>query len=101
MNAKRGAGVCHFVLQSRTLEAIRKGSTKAIDREAIRLLRQHGIISMAAWVAGFADERDGDYWRTLSQLLSYDPDQILISGTRLLGSGAEVVAACLETIRPP
>jgi anaerobic magnesium-protoporphyrin IX monomethyl ester cyclase len=39
-------------------------------------MRKHGIISMAAWVAGFAQEKDGDYWRTLRQLLSYDPDQI-------------------------
>jgi len=59
-----------------TLQAIHKGSTKAIDREAIRLMRKHGIISMVAWVAGFVQEKDGDYWRTLRQLLSYDPDQI-------------------------
>ena len=31
---------------------------------------------MAAWVAGFAQEKDSDYWRTLRQLLAYDPDQI-------------------------
>jgi anaerobic magnesium-protoporphyrin IX monomethyl ester cyclase len=31
---------------------------------------------MAAWVAGFVQETDRDYWRTLRQLLSYDPDQI-------------------------
>ena len=39
-------------------------------------MRQHGIISMAAWVAGFVQEKDSDYWRTLRQLISYDPDQI-------------------------
>ena len=39
-------------------------------------MRLHGIISMAAWVAGFAREKDADYWRTLRQLLQYDPDQI-------------------------
>jgi anaerobic magnesium-protoporphyrin IX monomethyl ester cyclase len=75
------AGVARFLLglestDDATLQAIHKGSTKAIDREAIRLLRKHGIISMAAWVAGFVQEKDGDYWRTLRQLLSYDPDQI-------------------------
>lgn len=59
-----------------TLQAIHKGSTRATDREAIRLLRRHGIISMAAWVAGFVQEQDRDYWRTLRQLLAYDPDQI-------------------------
>ena len=75
------AGVARFLLglestDDATLQAIHKGSTKAIDREAIRLLRKHGIISMAAWVAGFVQEKDSDYWRTLRQLLSYDPDQI-------------------------
>lgn len=77
----RRAGVARFLLglestDDQTLEAIHKGSTRAIDREAIRLMRRHGIISMAAWVAGFAQERDRDYWRTLRQLLVYDPDQI-------------------------
>ena len=75
------AGVARFLLgmestDEATLQAIHKGSTKAIDREAIRLMRRHGIISMAARVAGFVQEKDGDYWRTLRQLLSYDPDQI-------------------------
>lgn len=75
------AGVARFLLgmestDEKTLQAIHKGSTKAIDREAIQLTRQHGIISMAAWVAGFAQEKDSDYWRTLRQLISYDPDQI-------------------------
>jgi anaerobic magnesium-protoporphyrin IX monomethyl ester cyclase len=77
----RRAGVARFLLgmestDEATLQAIHKGSTKAIDREAIQLMRRHGIISMAAWVAGFAQEKDADYWRTLRQLLKYDPDQI-------------------------
>ena len=75
------AGIARFLLglettDDATLQAIHKGSTKAIDREAIQLLRKHGIISMAAWVAGFAQETDADYLRTLRQLLAYDPDQI-------------------------
>jgi anaerobic magnesium-protoporphyrin IX monomethyl ester cyclase len=59
-----------------TLALIRKGATTATDREAIRVLRQHGILSMATWVVGFEEERDRDHWRGLRQLLSYDPDQI-------------------------
>ena len=59
-----------------TLKLIRKGGTTVRDREAIRLLRKHDIISMATWVVGFEDERDRDLWRGLRQLLSYDPDQI-------------------------
>ncbi|MDB6025536.1 MAG: magnesium-protoporphyrin monomethyl ester anaerobic oxidative cyclase [Verrucomicrobiales bacterium] len=75
------AGVERFLLglestDDATLAAIHKGSTQAVDREAIQLMRKHGIISMAAWVAGFVQEKDTDYWRTLRQLLSYDPDQI-------------------------
>jgi anaerobic magnesium-protoporphyrin IX monomethyl ester cyclase len=59
-----------------TLALIRKGATTAIDREAIRQLRKHGILSMATWVVGFEEETDRDHWRGLRQLLSYDPDQI-------------------------
>jgi anaerobic magnesium-protoporphyrin IX monomethyl ester cyclase len=75
------AGVARFLLglestDEATLERIRKGSSGAIDREAIRLLREHGIISLAAWVTGFAHETDRDYWRLLRQIISYDPDQI-------------------------
>ena len=75
------AGVARLLLgiestDERTLQAIRKGSTQAIDREAIRLLRKHHIISMTAWVAGFAQETDRNYCRTLRQIVAYDPDQI-------------------------
>jgi anaerobic magnesium-protoporphyrin IX monomethyl ester cyclase len=61
---------------AKTLELIRKGSATTTDREAIRLMRRHGILSMATWVVGFEEERDSDHWRGLKQLLSYDPDQI-------------------------
>ncbi|MEM6497300.1 MAG: magnesium-protoporphyrin IX monomethyl ester anaerobic oxidative cyclase [Pseudomonadota bacterium] len=60
----------------KTLQLIRKGATTATDREAIRLLRKNGILSMATWVVGFEEETDRDHWRGLRQLLSYDPDQI-------------------------
>ena len=75
------AGVARFLMgmestDEQTLRAIRKGSNQSIDREAIRLLRRHGIISMAAFVTGFAEETDADYWRALRQIISYDPDQI-------------------------
>src|SRR6202008_10241 len=60
----------------RTLELIRKGATTTTDREAIRLMRQHGILSMATWVVGFEEETDRDHWRGMRQLLAHDPDQI-------------------------
>lgn len=75
------AGVIRFLLgietyEEATLARIRKGTTASADREAIRLLRQHGIISMATYVVGFEEETDLDYWRSLKHLLRYDPDQI-------------------------
>jgi len=75
------AGVERFLLgmentDAATLKLIRKGGAVSTDREAIRLLRQHNILSMATWVAGFADTRDRDLWQGLRQLIAYDPDQI-------------------------
>lgn len=75
------AGVARFLLgienyDEETLRKIRKGGTTAKDREAIRLLRKHDILSMATYVVGFEEETDRDYWHGLKQLLSYDPDQI-------------------------
>lgn len=79
----RKAGVIRFLLglentDTATLERIKKGSTTATDRQAIRLLRRHGILSMATSVVGFREETDRDYWRMLRQLLAYDPDQVQI-----------------------
>lgn len=75
------AGVARLLMgmestDENTLRLIQKGSTQAVDREAIRLLRNNDIVSMAAYVAGFARETDRDYWRLLRQIISYDPDQI-------------------------
>lgn len=75
------AGVARFLLglestNPATLEKIRKDSRQEVDREAIRLLRRHGILSMAGWVVGFDEESDRDYWRALRHIVAYDPDQI-------------------------
>ncbi|WP_199799086.1 magnesium-protoporphyrin IX monomethyl ester anaerobic oxidative cyclase [Porphyrobacter sp. YT40] len=59
-----------------TLRLIRKGGATTTDREAIRLLREHNILSMATWVAGFSHQTDRDMWHALRTLISYDPDQI-------------------------
>ena len=78
----RQAGVERFLLgmentDEATLKKIRKGSATNTDREAIRLLRQHGILSLATWVTDFEDVRDRDFVRSLRQLLWYDPDQLM------------------------
>jgi anaerobic magnesium-protoporphyrin IX monomethyl ester cyclase len=75
------AGWARFLLgientDEKTLANIRKSTTTATDREAIRLMRQHGILSLATWAVGFEEETDRDHWRGLRQLLAYDPDQI-------------------------
>ncbi len=75
------AGVSRFLLGTEstdeaTLQRIKKGSTTAVDHEAIRLLRKNGILSLATWVVGFEEERARDYWRGFRQLLQADPDQV-------------------------
>ena len=75
------AGVERFLLgmentDEETLSLIKKGGSTTKDREAIRLLREHGILSMATWVVGFEEETPRDLLRGLRQILSYDPDQI-------------------------
>lgn len=75
------AGFVRFLLgienyNEETLRRIQKGSAPSTDREAIQLLRRHGIVSMATYVVGFEEETSRDYWLSLRHLLDYDPDQI-------------------------
>jgi anaerobic magnesium-protoporphyrin IX monomethyl ester cyclase len=77
----RQAGVIRFLLgieaySDNTLKQIKKGGSASEDQLAIRLMREHGIISMATYVLGFEEETDADLWRSLKHLLRYDPDQI-------------------------
>jgi len=77
----RRAGVIRFLLgiesySEATLSQIGKGASVHEDQQAIQLMRQHGILSMATYVVGFEEERDADLWRSLRHLLRYDPDQI-------------------------
>lgn len=58
------------------LEKIKKAGSVSMDREAIRLLRENNILSMATYVVGFGEERTRDFYNSWRQLLSYDPDQI-------------------------
>ena len=78
----RQAGVERFLMgmentDEATLKKIKKGGATQKDREAIRLLRQHGILSLATWVTDFEEVTDIDFVRSLKQLLLYDPDQIM------------------------
>lgn len=60
------------------LEKIKKAGSISKDKKAIELLRKHNILSMATYVVGFGDETSLDFYRSLKQLLLYDPDQIQI-----------------------
>ena len=82
MHLYRQAGVERFLLGMEntdevTLSQIRKGGTVKKDREAIQILRKHGILSLVTWVTDFAEVTNRDFWRSLRQLLLYDPDQIM------------------------
>lgn len=77
------AGVIRFLLgiesyNENTLSQIKKGGSMTEDYQAIRLLRQHGILSMATYVIGFSEERHRDFYHAMRHLLAYDPDQIQI-----------------------
>ena len=76
------AGCLRFLLglegtDEATLQTVRKGGTRAKDRQAIRLLRQNGMIGLCTFAVGFEEETDADYWRLLRHLLAYDPDQVM------------------------
>jgi anaerobic magnesium-protoporphyrin IX monomethyl ester cyclase len=76
------AGCLRFLLglegtDEATLATVKKGGTRAKDRQAIGLLRQHGMIGLCTFAVGFEEETDADYWRLLRHLLAYDPDQIM------------------------
>lgn len=75
------AGVSRFLLGTEstdeaTLERIKKDSTTTVDAQAIALLRQHDMLSLATWVVGFEEETAADYWRGFRQLRALDPDQV-------------------------
>jgi anaerobic magnesium-protoporphyrin IX monomethyl ester cyclase len=77
----RRAGIVRWLLgmentDDATLKMIQKGGGASTDREAVKLLRKHDIISMGTWVVGFEEERFSDLWRGFRQLRAYDPDQI-------------------------
>lgn len=76
------AGVLRFLLglegtDEATLTTVKKGGSRPMDQQAIRLLRQNGMIGLCTFAVGFADETDRDYWRLLRHLLRYDPDQVM------------------------
>ena len=58
------------------LDKIKKTSSIAKDKEAIRLLRKHDILSLATYVVGFGEETTKTFFQSFRHLIEYDPDQI-------------------------
>ena len=76
------AGCLRFLLglegtDEATLATVKKGGTRAKDAEAIRLLRDNGMIGLCTFAVGFEEETDRNYWHLLRHLLRYDPDQVM------------------------
>ncbi len=81
LNLYKKAGFERFLLgienyDEVVLEKIKKAGSVSKDMEAIDLLRQHDILSMATYVVGFGDETTRDFFNSVRQLLRYDPDQV-------------------------
>lgn len=82
----RKAGFCAVLIGIETtdasiIERVGKNSDRTIDSEAIRLLRENGIISIATHVAGLGDEGWGSRWRAFQGMLRYDPDLVNVMYT--------------------
>lgn len=77
----RKAGFCSVLVgiettDAKVIERVGKNSSTTVDSEAIRLLRNNGIIAIATHVAGLGDEGWISRWRAFRGMLRYDPDLV-------------------------
>jgi anaerobic magnesium-protoporphyrin IX monomethyl ester cyclase len=75
----RKAGIIHVSIgvearEQERLDAMRKGMDLDQGREALELLRDHGIVSEASFVLGFPDETAQSVTQTLKFAQSINPD---------------------------
>lgn len=75
----KAAGVDYVVmgveaLDDRVVAAVRKNNPYAVSREAVRLLRQHRIISLVNIIYGLEDETPASLWTKFQRILTLDPD---------------------------
>ena len=73
------AGVAHVYVgveatDQATLDLVNKQASVETGIEALRLLREHGIVSETSFVLGFPDETPEKIKQTLSLSKTYDPD---------------------------
>ncbi|GAB4483773.1 MAG: hypothetical protein OHK006_05940 [Thermodesulfovibrionales bacterium] len=75
----RQAGIVHIYIgieatDQETLDRIKKDVSTDIGREAIRLIREHGMISETSFILGFPHETKQSIARTLELSKAYNPD---------------------------
>ena len=75
----KAAGVDYVVMGVESLEdgvvaAVRKNNPYAVSKQAVRLLRQHGIISLTNIIYGLEDESLATVRRKLNKICELDPD---------------------------
>jgi anaerobic magnesium-protoporphyrin IX monomethyl ester cyclase len=75
----RKAGVVHIYVgleatDQETLDLINKELTTDVSREALQLIRDHGMLSETSFVLGFPHETEETIQRTLELAKHFDPD---------------------------
>lgn len=73
------AGVDNIVMGIEALDdavvaSVRKNNPLEVSREAVRLLRQHHIVSLVNVIYGLEAESRATLWRTAQRLFELDPD---------------------------
>ncbi len=79
LNLYRDAGFVYVLMGVETvtdevLSKIKKSSVVDDAYQAVRLLREHGILSIVDYIFGLEEETPGTIWRALRGLLRYDGD---------------------------
>ncbi len=75
----KAAGVDNVImgveaLNDQTVAAVHKDNPFAVSKEAVRLLRQHGIVSLVNLIYGLEDETPASLWQTLRRAYELDAD---------------------------
>ncbi len=81
LDLARRAGLLYVLMgiettNARVIDSIDKESSTAVDLRACRLLRQHGIFSIIAFIVGFEHETLADFRAARRALADYDGDHL-------------------------
>jgi anaerobic magnesium-protoporphyrin IX monomethyl ester cyclase len=75
----RDAGIIHMYLGAEsssdtTLNSLNKGTSSDMNKQAIDLLREHGIMTEASFMLGFPEETTESVDRTIAEAIRMNPD---------------------------